>query len=101
MKKTLYVRPAEGLTIPDPATGAHLPAAGAGVDDCPYWRRRLREKSVELTDKEAIAAATAKAEKARLAAEAKARTEAEGAGAPREVEQAEVPSAQRVAKGGK
>jgi hypothetical protein len=76
MKKVLYIKPAEGLTIPDPARGRHLPSYGDSVEDGAYWRRRLREGSVLETTKEAVEAGAAAVEKARLEAEAKAAAEA-------------------------
>jgi len=48
--KKIYLKPAEGITVPDPELGGHLPPEGREVNDSPYWRRRLKDKSVILAD---------------------------------------------------
>lgn len=42
----IFLRPAPGLTVRDPATKQPLPAEGAEVADTPFWRRRLRRGEV-------------------------------------------------------
>jgi len=44
----IFIKPAAGLAVPDPERNEALPPAGREVDDSPYWRRRLRDKSVQL-----------------------------------------------------
>jgi len=46
MPETLYLKPADGLTVIDPATGKALPAEGMPVESSLYWMRRLREGDV-------------------------------------------------------
>lgn len=53
----LYLKPAEGLVIPNPDTGLDLPKHGAAVTNSAYWRRLLRSKDVVATTAEQIAAA--------------------------------------------
>lgn len=51
MSATLYVIPAPGLTVVDPAASEaerFLPAAGRQVDATEYWHRRLRDGDVTL-----------------------------------------------------
>ena len=44
----LMLKPATAdLIVRDPATGEALPAEGASVEMNTYWRRRLRDRSVE------------------------------------------------------
>lgn len=43
----MFVKPAEGRAVPDPARGDLLPAEGREVPDNQYWRRRLIDKDVE------------------------------------------------------
>jgi hypothetical protein len=45
----IHVKPAEGLSVPDPELIDVLPPEGREVDDSPYWRRRLKDKSVMLS----------------------------------------------------
>lgn len=99
MAKTIYLKPAPELTIPDPATGKHLPATGDAVDDCPYWRRRLREKSVEFTTPAAIQKACDAAKKTESADQKAAEAKAEAA-AKAKAEAAEAKAAAKAkAKG--
>lgn len=59
-KKTLYVKPAAPwLVIPVPGMPNRLPVYGRVVDDSPYWRRRISERSVVLTTEKEIKAARA------------------------------------------
>jgi hypothetical protein len=39
--RLIFVRPAPGIAIRDPATRQLLPETGARVADTNYWRRRL------------------------------------------------------------
>jgi len=39
----IFVRPAAGVNVIDPATGRALPAAGAEVNESKYWSRRIRD----------------------------------------------------------
>lgn len=41
-----FVKPADGLTVRDPARGDHLPAEGREVALTTYWQRRLRDGDV-------------------------------------------------------
>ncbi len=47
--KQIYLKPAAGLRVPDPATGEALPAAGARVTPSTYWTRRLAEADVVIS----------------------------------------------------
>lgn len=58
----LYLKPVEGLIIPDPATRQPLPAEGQWVEGSIYWSRRLNAS--EVTD-------NTEAQTAREAADAK------------------------------
>ncbi len=49
MTEMIYIKPAEGLKVLNPASGKHLPAEGARVILTPYWRRRLRDEDVTKT----------------------------------------------------
>jgi hypothetical protein len=42
MAEPLFVKPREGLTVPDPQTRQPLPAEGKTVPRTGYWARRLR-----------------------------------------------------------
>jgi hypothetical protein len=49
----IYVIPAEGLLVPDPAAigsseQVRLPAEGKLVEDTNYWQRRLRHGDVTI-----------------------------------------------------
>jgi hypothetical protein len=44
--RKIFLKPAQGLNVPDPAMGGYLPEGGAEVDDSPYWRRLLKYKNV-------------------------------------------------------
>jgi hypothetical protein len=44
----MYVIPREGLKVPDPFNGGHLPEEGREVPGNGYWHRRLRDKEVVL-----------------------------------------------------
>ena len=64
MADKLFVMPAEGRVIPDPATGRDLPAHGTAVTPSRIWRLHLRDRDVVETTAEEIA----KAEAAMIAA---------------------------------
>lgn len=42
------IKPREGLTILDPKTGRIIPPEGISVTMNEFWRRRLRDKDIEL-----------------------------------------------------
>lgn len=44
--KQIYLKPAAGLRVPDPATGEPLPPTGARVAPSAYWTRRLADGDV-------------------------------------------------------
>ena len=52
MDKIKYVVPMDGLIVRFPGTKTILPAVGAGVPwtgrDGSYWRRRLKDGSIQL-----------------------------------------------------
>lgn len=49
--KMIFVKPAEGFRILNPADGnRELPAAGATVPADPYWLHRQREGGVIISD---------------------------------------------------
>lgn len=62
MADKLFVKPAQGLKIPNPETGRDLPPYGALVGNTVYWRRLLRDLSVVETDANGIAKGKAEAE---------------------------------------
>jgi hypothetical protein len=50
----MYVIPAKGRSVPDPARGDMLPEKGRNVDESTYWHRRLTAGDVTLaTNKKA------------------------------------------------
>lgn len=46
----MFVKPAEGLRVLDPASKQPLPAEGREVPAVPYWHRRLRDGDVLAVD---------------------------------------------------
>ena len=52
----MYVKPAEGLKIPDPDRFDWLPEEGRDVPATAYWHRRLRDKDVVKADSPAAEA---------------------------------------------
>ncbi|MDL2306627.1 DUF2635 domain-containing protein [Desulfovibrio sp. OttesenSCG-928-C06] len=77
MSKVIYLKPARpGLNVPVVGENTRLPNYGQPVTDSPYWRRRLREKSVLRTTPEDIARER-DAFEADLAAQASVATAAE------------------------
>jgi hypothetical protein len=49
MSNHVFVKPAEGLKIPDLDLRDNLPPEGRNVVDSDYWRRREAEKSVTIS----------------------------------------------------
>ncbi len=49
-KREIYVIPAAGRTVPDPARGDILPIEGRSVVRGPYWIRRIDDKDVVLAE---------------------------------------------------
>lgn len=47
----MFVKPKDGLSVRDPVKGSPLPAEGAEVPDNTFWRRRLRDGDVSITEK--------------------------------------------------
>lgn len=43
----MYLKPTDGLSIPDPARGDLLPASGREVPETQYWLRRLADGDVQ------------------------------------------------------
>jgi hypothetical protein len=46
MPEIIFVKPAEGLRVVNPATGLPLPAEGDSVENGTYWIRRLNDGDV-------------------------------------------------------
>lgn len=42
----MYLKPAPGITVPDPARGDALPPEGREVESTQYWQRRLNDGDV-------------------------------------------------------
>ena len=98
MTELIYVKPTGSVPVRDPADPqrAHLPPEGKGVMKTTYWLRRLADKDVAKTTKEAVAEGKAKREAAEKAAAAK-KAAAEAAAA----EAAAETTAEPAAKSGK
>lgn len=48
----MFVKPQNGLTVPDPERGDALPPEGREVEPTQYWQRRVQEGDViEITSK--------------------------------------------------
>lgn len=47
----MFVKPKDGISVRDPVKGSPLPAEGAEVPDTIFWRRRLRDGDVSITEK--------------------------------------------------
>lgn len=45
-ENTIFVKPAQGLRVVNPATGQPLPAEGEVVENGTYWIRRLDDGDV-------------------------------------------------------
>jgi hypothetical protein len=56
MTKRITVVPAKARSVPDPEAGDLLPAEGREVTDNSYWRRRLKDEDVTVSDIEAASA---------------------------------------------
>lgn len=48
----MFVKPAAGLSVPDPERGGLLAAEGREVQPTTYWHKRLGDKDVEQISKE-------------------------------------------------
>lgn len=42
----MFLKPAEGRQVPDPARGDHLPEGGRNVELTQYWQRRIADGDV-------------------------------------------------------
>lgn len=77
MTEMIYLKPKEGLRVPQPLGKIPLPPHGRAVVFTTYWRRRLADGDVEKTTEEAVKAGEKKAEQeASKAAKAAAPPEA-------------------------
>ena len=65
----MFVRPAEGRAVRDPTSRALLATEGEEKPDTRFWRRRLRDKDVEETDRPTAAEAEPAAEAEEAVAE--------------------------------
>jgi hypothetical protein len=63
MSEKVYVVPAAGLRVVDPASGQPLPATGAEVERNTYWIRRLNDGDVTEGTPPASAATKAASKK--------------------------------------
>lgn len=60
-----FIKPAEGMTVLDPARGNKpIAPTGCGVEWSSHWERRLQEEEIEMTTEAEIAAAEKGAGKA-------------------------------------
>ena len=49
MREQIYVKPAPGLVVRDPADGNNpLPESGKWVANTIHWQRRLKDKDISL-----------------------------------------------------
>ena len=46
MSETAFLKPREGMVVPNPKTGTPLPKDGKLVELDAFWRRRLRDGDV-------------------------------------------------------
>jgi hypothetical protein len=46
----MWVKPRVGLKIRDPLTQRHVPDCGIAVEDNTFWRRRMQEGDVSVTN---------------------------------------------------
>lgn len=44
----MFVKPAAGLSVPDPERGGLLAAEGREVEPTTYWHKRVEDKDVEI-----------------------------------------------------
>ncbi len=42
----MFVKPAPGITVPDPERGGALPPEGRNVEPTQYWQRRIADGDV-------------------------------------------------------
>lgn len=62
----MYVKPADGLSVPDPERGGLLAAAGRKVEPTTYWHKRVQcgdVKEITAAEHEQLIAAQAEADK--------------------------------------
>ncbi len=59
----MFVKPCEGRAVRDPMSRALLAAEGEEKPDIRFWRRRVRDKDVEMVERPAEVEAQPKAEK--------------------------------------
>lgn len=59
----MFVKPAAGLSVPDPERGGLLAAEGREVEPTTYWHKRVQDQDVEVVQTPAPAIAPAKASK--------------------------------------
>lgn len=57
----MFVKPAPGLTVPDPDRGDALPPEGRNVEPAQYWQRRIADGDVVVADQQPEAAKVSKA----------------------------------------
>lgn len=57
----MFVKPAAGLSVPDPERGGLLAAEGREVEPTTYWHKRVQDQDVDVV--QTPAPATAKAAK--------------------------------------
>ena len=50
----MYLKPAKGRSVPDPARGDLLPESGRNVEPSPYWQRRIGSGDVTETKKQEV-----------------------------------------------
>lgn len=56
----MYVKPAPGRAVPDPARGDTLPPEGREVEPTQYWQRRINDGDVTETSPSVDNSATTK-----------------------------------------
>lgn len=44
----MFVKPAAGLSVPDPERGGLLAAEGREVEPTTYWHKRIEDKDVDV-----------------------------------------------------
>lgn len=59
----IFVKPAPGKVLYNPATGKPVPDTGAHVPDTSYWRRRIKEGGAFRSSSAAARSAAAKPDK--------------------------------------
>jgi hypothetical protein len=48
MNENIYIKPAPGMVVRDPADGKPLPETGKTVPNTTHWQRRLKDQDVVL-----------------------------------------------------